>query len=244
MLFAYSCRPPLYIPNTTNVPTLKEKGDIDASYTLGTNGHDLQGNYAITNNWGVMLNGSYGNSKSDSSASFNRHEFIEIGGGYTINLNEDKLNENKVLFSAFGGYGFGSSSGLYAYSIGNSMYSHQTNGTYTRAFIQPSIGYSTNNVDIFFTLRSTYVNVNKIKNELEQSLLNDEYLDDFGNLVKRKNSNIFYEPTLTIRAGGEQVKGFLQFGFSKGLTPNYQTIFRQRPIIFIIGLHADLNVLK
>ncbi len=243
-VIAISCTPPLYIPNTTNTPTLKEKGDVDVSYSLGTNGHDLQGAYAITNNWGAMLNGSYGNSHSDSSANYNKHTFLEFGGGYTFNLNQDKTNTDRGIFSIFGGYGFGNSSGLYSYSFNDHVYSNQTTGNYSRIFIQPSVGYSNNNFDVFFTLRTSHVTVHEIKNELEQSLIDETYIDEFGDVVPFKNRNTFYEPTLTLRVGGEYVKGLLQLGFSKGLTPYYQTVFRQRPIIFIMGIHADLNVFK
>ena len=245
LITAFSCTPPLYIPNTTNVPTLKEKGDLDLSYSLGTNGNDLQGSYAINDNVGVMLNGSYGSSKSDSNNNFTKHQFLELGGGYTFILNKDKTDETKTIFSAFGGFGVGSASGEYSFSfLTSNVYTNNVFGNYSRAFIQPSIGISSLNVDFFFTFRTSYVNFSDIKNELDQSIINDEYINELDEALNPKKSNVFYEPTLTLNVGGDQLKFMMQAGLSSGLYPQYEMAFRQRPIIFIFGIKSDLNVFK
>jgi len=249
-LMGVSCIPPMYIPNTTNTPSLKQKGDIEASYSLGTNGHDLQSGYAINDDYGVMLNVSLGNEKSDSSANFLKHNFFEGGFGRTFILNKDENKETKSMFTLFSGVGFGSTSGLVKFSnIFNTdlNYTNQLQGSLFRVFIQPSIGLSSDNLDFFFTLRTSYVNAYKLETNIEAdwqiSNVSDDDYNKYLELINRKPYNIFVEPTITLKVGG-MVKGFFQLGASFVTTPNIETTFRQRPIIAIIGLQADLNFLN
>ncbi|MFP5470205.1 MAG: hypothetical protein ACLGGV_01280 [Bacteroidia bacterium] len=246
----FSCTPPMYIPNTTNTPSLKYKGDMEASYSTGTNGHDLQTAYAVSDDYGVMLNLSLGNEKNDSSANFLKHNFFEGGFGRTFILNKDSDKETKSMFTVFSGFGYGSTKGLVNFSNIFDIdlnYTNDIEGSLFRVFIQPSIGLSSDNIDFFFTLRTSYVNVYKLETNMEAdwqgSYVSDEDYNKYLELINRKPYNIFVEPTITLKVGGT-VKGFFQLGASFGTTPNIETTFRQRPIIALIGLQVDLNRLQ
>lgn len=235
----FSCTPPLYIPNTTNITTLIKKGDLDGSVSAGTNGWDIQGGYAITDEIGVTLNGSYGMQKSDSSDNFTNHLFGEAGIAYTFILNkssEGVENDLNYISTTSGGIGIGTASGL----VINTFFTSDSNyasGIYNRYFIQSSIGISSIVVDFFLTYRLTYVSfINLTYNYIDSVQLYDI-----------KNYNIFHEPTIHISLGFENIKFFGQVGLSISHFDNFgsgNVAFRQRPVIFIIGLKFDFNVFE
>lgn len=127
---------PAYVPNVINTPLLTNKGEIQAAIHSGISGTDPQFAYAITDNIGVMLNGSFANRTLDSTNNFHKHEFIEIGTGYYTKIGESGR------FETFTGYGFGK---LKA-NFGNDLWITYTDVNSSRIFIQPTIGAST---DIF-----------------------------------------------------------------------------------------------
>ncbi len=125
-----SCAP-LYVPNVINTPGLKEKGDFNTSVHVGTSGYDLQGAYAITDNIGVMINGSYLNHTADSSDDYHKHIFVEAGAGYYKPIGK------YFLFDVYGGYGIGKINSYQSVDIFESFADTYVN----RVFIQPSFGF-------------------------------------------------------------------------------------------------------
>ncbi len=221
LFFLNSCSPPLYIPNTTNTPSLLRQGDTEIGISTGSNGWDGQFATAVTNNFSAMLNGSYANQPA-SRSEYNKHHFLELGLGYTYIFNKEALGTYnlKYFFSGFAGGGAGSSEGR--------MSGEELNGDYSRFFIQPSIGFTDKNFDVIIALRTSWVNFTTIKhNQLNYYQVEGDY------------QNIFYEPTFTFKAGAEHFKFFTQVGFS--IAENQHAAFRQRPIIFIIGIQGNLN---
>lgn len=230
ILLLHSCTTPLYLPNTANTPSLLEKGDLEVGGYLGTNAYGLQTAYAVTDEFGIMLNGSFDNQHDDSSDSYREHQFLELGGGYTHIINPDaEENETKYLFSGFGGFGFGQAEGLRNNTDGNNL----SAGSYYRIFAQPSWGMTHENFEFFTTFKINYVQFNEIKNYLSGgwSLINTD-----GN-----DYNIFYEPTITFRVGGQTVKGVLQLGASIPQNPKDETAFKGREAIIILGIHANFG---
>ncbi len=154
IVLVFSGCAPLYVPNTVNAPLLSNKGEMQAAIHLGTAGFDPQLAYAITDNIGVMLNGSFENSKSDSTDDYHKHNFVELGAGYYT-----KFNENGC-FEVYGGYGYGNMQTLVEKTIFNSKLDVQS----SRIFIQPAVGLSTNFVDI--SLASRFVILSAKQNEI------------------------------------------------------------------------------
>ena len=231
-----SCSTPLYIPNATNTPSLLEKGEIEAGGYLGTNGWDLQSAYAINEDFGVMLNGSYGKNQSDSTDTYSMHRFAEIGFVYTsiIKTKEGRKRERNTFFNGIAGYGLGQAEGLRRFSniFDNSIkYTQISAGDYYRIFLQPGFGSSNGFFEFHFSLRMSYVRFTSLVNKLEwdPSLVNDEGLW----------YNYYFEPTMTFKIGGENAKFLFQTGAS---IPQYMgdaTAFRNRGFIFIIGFHLN-----
>jgi hypothetical protein len=108
---------------------LSNAGEVQLSVHNATYGFDPQFAVAITDNIGIMLNGSFSDVSYESSDDYRKHKFFEMGVGYYR-----KLYEN-VNFETFGGYGFGKIQNNYKY------YFWTPNGTinYNRFFIQPTV---------------------------------------------------------------------------------------------------------
>lgn len=239
ILSFYSCTPPLYIPNTTNTPSLLKQGDSEVGISTGSNGWDGQFATAITNKFDIMLNGSFASHTNDSSNNYNKHQFIEFGLGYTNVFNKENLESDdmKYFFSVYSGGGSGISEGLVEFSnIFNADLTHSNavEGEYQRFFFQPSIGMSNKTIDLSFSIRASWVNFTNMNNNLEadwQSSYNEN----------GAYHNIFYEPTVTFKVGGNHFKFFTQMGASIGATDNTKIAFRQRPLIVIFGIQGNFN---
>src|SRR5690625_4473821 len=96
-----SCKTNRYIYKSSkpNVPFFGEKGDADASASIGASGVDVQGAYAISDHFAVTGAASLGigeeqdeeKSIRDSVATVNYHRNdFEIGVGYFVTLNPSK----------------------------------------------------------------------------------------------------------------------------------------------------------
>ncbi len=140
---------PLYIPNTVNTPLLSNKGEIQGAVYTGTSGFDPQLAYAITDNIGVMLNGSFENSESDSTDDYHKHQLFELGVGYY-----KKLSDNG-RFEIFGGYGFGKIDAYTEYAIFDTRSDVNSN----KIFIQPAFGLSSKIFDFGFASRFVIINI-------------------------------------------------------------------------------------
>ncbi len=140
---------PAYVPNVINTPLLSNKGEFQCAIHTGTAGNDPQFAYAITDNIGVMLNGSFANRTSDSTDDFHKHQFVEIGSGYFTKLG------NSGRFEVFGGFGLGK---LKA-KLDNNLWMSYEDVTSNRIFIQPAIGAATEIFDASLAARFVMVNM-------------------------------------------------------------------------------------
>jgi hypothetical protein len=198
IIYLNSCAP-LYVPNVVNTPMLSEKNDFNASVNFGLSGTDIQSAYAVTDNIGIMLNGSYMNETSDSTDNFHKHIFIEAGAGYFKPLGKFGL------FEAYGGYGLGK---INSYQSSDVFFSYAD--TYVnRFFIQPSIGFKSNYFQLAFAPRTVCAfvsqeNVNKTGFFIEPTLILKagspmiKFITQFGlSFMLNDYSNSFnYEPFL------------------------------------------------
>lgn len=137
-----SCAP-VYVPNRVNVPLLSNAGEFQGSISYGLSGFDPQLALAITDNIGLMVNGSFANYTSDSTDEFHKHQFIEMGAGYY------KVINNLTRFETFAGYGHGK---IKAYDEFD-MFEAYSDVKNNRYFIQPSIGITTKAFDGSFSSR-------------------------------------------------------------------------------------------
>ncbi|MFO7923164.1 MAG: hypothetical protein R6U58_05690 [Bacteroidales bacterium] len=149
-LISGSCAP-AYVPNVINTPLLSNKGEIQASLHGGISGVDPQLSYAVTDNVGLILNGSFADNTSDSSNNFHKHNFIEIGTGYYTKIG------NKGRFETFGGFGSGKLQAEYE----NDLWTSRADVISSRFFLQPAIGITTSILDASFTSRLVLINLSQ-----------------------------------------------------------------------------------
>lgn len=149
IILVFSGCSPAYIPNVINTPLLGNQGELQLDIHTGLAGIDPQGAYAITDNIGLMLNGSFANRTSDSSNSFHKHNFGELGVGYFT-----KFYDNGRL-EVFTGLGYGDLRAKFESELFNSS----ANVLTRRFFIQPAIGAKTNIFDGSFATRFVFLDI-------------------------------------------------------------------------------------
>jgi hypothetical protein len=97
-LVLMSCDSAYYVPDSPHVPLLSNKGEVQASFQVGTAGSEIKTTWAITEHSAVMLNGVY--AKSFGGALQTRI-FAEAGYGYFYPLSD------WFRLEAFSGVGYG-----------------------------------------------------------------------------------------------------------------------------------------
>lgn len=203
----------VYAPNGVNTPLFSKKGQtaINANVDVGewTNlraayaGTNLQAAYALSDNMGIMANGFWG--KHEYSSGFG-------GGGHTIYKGKGGLFEAGIGYftQSTGGFAFETYAGV---GVGNVHIERISNVTQkfetwgTKLFVQPSVGYVRKHFEVAFTPRLSVLNYNKPTTTYSDS---DLAQSKFVNI--NHTTWLFLEPTLTIRAGGQRLKGQIQLG--------------------------------
>lgn len=209
---------PAYIPNVINTPLLSNKNEFQGKLTVGTSGFDNQLSYAITDNIGVMLNGSY-NYRNDSD-SYHKHYFVETGLGYYRKLQEAGRLE------VFGGYGYGDvKTSENEWSYQNNI---SSNAYYQRFFIQPSLGAVTNVFEGSFSTRYSLVNMHFRTGDIDDMAMNNSYIS-------------FLEPAITVKLGYKYVKYVAQIGFSIPIYGNTDQMYSFQPFIFSMGINVKIG---
>jgi hypothetical protein len=203
---------PAYIPNTVNTPLFTGKHELVANVGTGLSGWDPQVAFSVTNHIGIMINSSFANRTSDT-ANFHRHAFVEGGVGYFINP------VGPLVLEAYGGFGAGKVESYYD----NNNWHRTTNANLRRFFFQPSIGVTNKVVDLSFTPRLVFVNVDMVESDF-----NTGYYYGY---------RPFVEPTFTFKVGYKYVKFFTQFGFSIPLATGDNYSYESEPFLFTMGMH-------
>lgn len=218
--FLASCSTPryIYIASPANNPVFTKKGDSkiagyyssssgNSENNIYAHGFDVQGAYAIGNNWG--LTASYLNRKEkdiygkkynifDSSTVNYKRNLLELGGGYFIPLNKKKT----IVANIYGGYGTGKFSFTdNGFTIDSSAYSRNHKSTISRWYIQPSINFLLGEyVRISYLMKFTFVKYNNIITNYTTDEQNEFFLQNLG--VRSYN---FTEPSLSFQLGIPQV---------------------------------------
>lgn len=181
-----SCRS-LYIPNGPNVPLMSEGDELQLGASIGTNGYAAQIAYSPYYHWAIAATGNTFTIRGGSGYSRNQVSFRHIYGEAATGF-YTRLGKYARL-ELLGGYG-----------EGNSGHPEDNKRLYRKVFAQPSIGISGPWLDAGFTPRLSFVN---------------HYLT-FADGLKTKSDlpSAFFEPTLTLRAGYEEMKFQFQYGRS------------------------------
>ena len=175
-----------YIPNQMNVPLMSEGDEFQVGMSAGTNGYGAQLAYSPYYHWAIAVTGNTFSTLGDSASQTNVNFRHLFGEALTGYYTRlDKLWRLEILAGVGTGY---------------SGHPENLRQGYNRFVFQPSLGISAPYFDIGFTPKISYVNrtFNRVNNT--KSLV--------------EASGTFMEPTLTIRAGYEELKFQLQGGYS------------------------------
>lgn len=180
----------LYMPNVPNTPMLSTKGELHASANISLKGNaSLNSAYAVSENFGVILNGSFIN--RDRQRKDYRQNMLEMGGGYFTTFGPS----DKRILEIYAGVGRGKSERIQENRdpIGNTIYDRQEM-TFSKGFIQ--VNYSSKRekdlrlfgkaypLNYGTAIRGSYLNMKKFTlNELDEP----------------KEDNIFIEPIFFTR---------------------------------------------
>ncbi|MCX6225532.1 MAG: hypothetical protein NTV01_12415 [Bacteroidia bacterium] len=199
----------LYKPNAIHSPLLKEKGELNTSGSMGLSGTgliNLQAAYAISNHAGILADGMYHRrqiNSADSSVEKLNMFFGEAGAGYFTTFGD----KNTGLFQCYSGGGYGFTTDK-MYDAGQSY--PEVNARYFNIFIQPGLALVNKHIQIAFDLRMNYVNLFNVHASLYDRF--EWWNTDFHYYSDTTLSFVNLEPTFTMKAGGEKLKGILQVG--------------------------------
>lgn len=206
LLLTLSSCSSLYMPNVPNTPMLSQKGELHASGHISLKGNaSLNTAYAVSNNFGLILNGAFIN--RDQRKKDYRQNLLEIGGGYFTTFGPES---NRIL-EIYAGLGRGESERIF--NKGNSagqMIFNREEMTFSKGFLQ--VNYSSKeerSLHLFkknfplnygTAIRGSYLNMKKFK---------------IDGLDQDKEDNIFIEPLFFTRM---RLSDAVQLQYTTGTT--------------------------
>jgi len=225
-----SCGSVYYVPNTQNVPVIREKGQTNLSFDLNvsesTDGIEFQGAYGLTDKIALQFNADWVKGSASNRNATGSGNIIEFGPGYYKNLSKH------FLFETYGLLGFGSCRNEESYydSQKNKIIHREIKANLSRIGVQPSISYARK----YFIASLS----GRFSNLKYSSISGNYYAVDN---LKANNSFWLIEPALTLQSGFENVKLFLQFQGSKNMTDSQ---FDQDVSLVSLGLKVNINPKK
>lgn len=202
ILFACSCNPKYYSPNSANVPLLVKENDISlsGSVTTGENlkGGELQLAYAIDSNYALLLNAFKATADEDGGG-----QYYEIGyGNHKLENNNSNFFMDLFLLAGIG-------------SITNERSEGKIKNQFYKIATQGNFGYSFKYLDITLVAKFSYIKF--LYYELNLNYNSQSYLYDDTEILKNKPYNIRLEPSIIIRAGSNNFKLYIQATQSNSL---------------------------
>jgi len=223
-LMMSSCAP-LYVPSTRNAALFRGAGEFQGSVHIGT-GLDAQAAVSVTDHVGVM--GGYNhvsrNTNDNNDDDYIKHNSWEAAVGYYENT-------GKICYEFFGGYGKGEGESNGDFFEVDNTYG---TGTYSKIFIQPSVGSNNHVFNWIATARISHIDFDRIT-----------YFDDNQSqptiTVKSPDPVIFIEPSFTGRVffGKSPIYSQFQVGFSYATQGNPG--FDYEPFNFSFGFGLRLG---
>ncbi len=248
-LLSSCCSPHYYyIPNVQNVPLFKEKNEYRASVEVGVGSYfsnkEVQAAYSITDKIAIMAN--FMSFKNVNNGNVANGKYFDAAVGYYKPLGKSGV------FEVYGGFGTGNLHDQYnPYNVYDTTglilqsYNQISSLSFTKIFLQPSIGLTFKGFDIALSTRICGLYFNKINNQIidNHQPNSDCNQNDFErvNMLAHNKNWYFIEPALTIRGGWKYVKAQLQAGIStiNLYRPNqYGGLFD--PFNFNMGLYITI----
>ncbi|MFN8209645.1 MAG: hypothetical protein U0T33_01590 [Bacteroidales bacterium] len=209
LLFFEGCSHYYYVPNSENVPLLKEKKEakLSGGYGFGdySNNVEIQLAYAAGKHFGLTSSFQRAWGGDYPQGSYGRGIYFEAGPGYYTTFS------GYGVFEAYSGIGHGSEHHGYI----NVMTAESYGTSYielTRFYMQPAIGIRYEFVEVAFSTRLSVVNFNKIANNVNPTT---GYYTDVSSLST--GAFTWIEPAATARLSLNNVGIQFQALYSQNL---------------------------
>ena len=204
-----SCSHYYYVPNTQNVPLLREKNEFQGAVLVGGGDEvktvEVQAAYAVTNNLAVMTNFMAARGGERSGNNWGNGKYLEGAVGYY------KPFDELVVAEVYAGLGVSNQHHQY----GTDTYNEGTADlSFMKYFLQPSVGFSFKYFDIAISTRLSRLSFYTIDNNITMDNYNSYYVDT----ISQNKVSYLFEPALTLRGGVKNVKVQLQLSSSKNLS--------------------------
>jgi hypothetical protein len=225
-LSVVACRPVYSMSPAVNTPNFEKKGELTIEGFAGT-GYGGQAAYALTNHWGIMGSGTYINQSNKAGDVSGSGHLIEAGTGYFDAFGKD----NVFRFGTYVGYGRG--------EIQNNLKGFGSSKVnLVRRFIQPSIGYVTENrvFEFIYSLKLS---------RLRYSNHQDNYTDKSFSTTfdKLKKPYTIYENIFCMSVGSPKFKVFAQVVAAQAFNEATRLDLNLDSGIYL-GLQARFNTVK
>ena len=224
-LVATACSPLYYTPNTQNIPLLTEGGDNKVNLAGNNNQIELQGAYAVTDEFAIQANGGWFLPREEDNGNGGSGKFIEFGGGYYT------LVKEVFVFELYGLVGLGDMENNFPTTQESNPDSKgNIAANVFRVGIQPNFGYKSKHFEVALSSRIVNLMYSKIEGDLIFDGENQvDYLTD-------NKSNFLVEPAITVKGGLEKIKLQLQYGYSYNLS---NKDFKQDNSFLTLGLSYE-----
>ena len=205
------CKTPLYYPNTINTPHFSEKNEAELTFVGSANGGEVQGSFSITENIAIIgnFNGSLSEDQDDVYYTYKPIGEDDFGGYRSHSFGELEIGKWYDLYDK------GMLGCAFGYGFGRIRFSNFYGDKYLnlqRFNLQPYYGVVLKNFEFYVSSRFTYV--------------------DLG--YKR---NLYMEPAITLKAGLNRLKCFLQLGVvNQRGDPSSEFYIPTQGILFSMGL--------
>jgi hypothetical protein len=232
-LILEGCAHSYYLPSNHNVPLFTEKNEFHGSISIGgtplLSGSDIQAALALTDHLAIMTNYSsskYANDSDDKNQA--NGKYLEGAAGYF------NLFDRFCVFEVYGGFGYSSQYHEYYDALHNYTYLGKSDFTFTKSFLQPSIGLTFNAFDIALTSGFSRINFNKLNYSVDQ---NSSYYAELD-MISRNRTSFLFEPAITIRGGWKFLK--LQFQYIRSINLSTDAL-NFEPIKYSFGIYISVS---
>lgn len=200
------CTTILYAPNMHAHPMIEEKGDVSVAAAASSHAYILTGQaqaaYSPKNNIGIVANGFY----TQKNQSFGY--LAEAGAGY-FNTFHDNFR-----YEVYAGAGYSGQRQGQPLSLNSKL-------NFVKLYVQPALGFTSPYFDTFVSCRLANINFVSVRNFDGKNPANDTtYVNQDILYTAAHRSALMWEPAVTIRAGVDRFKGFIQLGGSAYIAGN------------------------
>ncbi len=201
-----------YYPTSFNTPMMQSKGDAQITGALSVGNLEIQTAYAITDNLGVMINGSYFAEEKEITVNDQvervhlKHNYIEGGLGNFGSIGRIGRYE---LFA-------GGGMGTIPADFRNTFFDGSQTAPMSKFFLQPALGIRTNLLDFAGVVRLSTVRINN-------------------------ETNYFAEPGLVLKLGYKAVKFYANAGISFPYHHSGSQSWDHNLFIFGLGVQVNIK---